>query len=147
MASRHILGWASRCSGRSVTHIYYLPHISHIFRIHLAHISHISNFYYVFRNWMFTSLKFYGALLGMFRKPIRDICIISHASRTHLAHFKFFCVPYMECFYACLWSLLSTYILSHTFQTCESWRKHNNLLILKETQMRKDTLLQVWGNY
>ena len=90
---------------------------------YLAHISHIPNFYYAFQNQISTSLKSFGVLLRIFRKPFRYLCFISHTSyifQTFSMHSKIQFLPllsHLECFYACLWSFLGTYILSRTSRT------------------------------
>ena len=73
----------------SRTHLAYILHTS---RTHLAYILHILNFYYIFQNQISTSLKFFG---------------VSKINFLHL-------LSSLDCFYACLGSLLGIYVLSRT---------------------------------
>ena len=88
--------------------------------LNLAHISLIPNFHYAFRNQIFIPFKSFGVFLCIFSKPFRYLCFISHTShtfQTFTMHFEIKILSLLsalECFYACLVSLLGTYILSHT---------------------------------
>ena len=90
---------------------------------YLCFISHTSCTFQIFTMGFeikIMPLTSFEVLFCMFEKPFRYSCIISHMSRTFQTftvcskiEFKFLLSP-LECFYACLGSLLSANVLSHT---------------------------------
>ena len=72
-----------------------------------------------FQNKIYVSLKSFGVLLFMFRKPFRYLFWNQIPPPPPSP---------LECFYACLGSLLDTYVLSHTHVA------HSKLLLCVQNQ-------------